>query len=495
MQRRTHPIPSCIPVFHGNFLPQQQDATHDPVESDIAKLCTRYNTYGKKNNKTKAVDNPIPLDIKASILDTFTCTTERMTTPFTVHPTTCHYWTEHADDAAFGANHGSLSVRWTGLSVATPPCDIKQALRALAWALQSAQHTRTPTLAILALPLKGDKDNPYQAIMNSYPGWCRRLLTIPHTAMQKSTPGTSPFQTQPPSKWWLHIISVGNMAGYASLGPNNPSDHTWLYRLSDTCTTHLKEKQEDNKQVVCIECHPRDWLQEPKWTINRLPRTNAFKQSKWITPTQIPPEGWKAPNISTCTRLETSTPPPLRFNWRDFYYTDGSAVNIEGKGVSIAAAIFKPADRQEGAAHTHTTNCTITSGPRREQHDRYLPNVNTITRAELVGIREACVLANPGPTEEIHIATDSQTSMYQIHKMVTHPQNMQEHRHHSLLTDIVQRLRDSQATLHLWKVTSHIGVYGKEMADHMAVQVAKKKPAGRARSCSGGFVRCELQCL
>jgi ribonuclease HI len=101
--------------------------------------------------------------------------------------------------------------------------------------------------------------------------------------------------------------------------------------------------------------------------------------------------------------------------------------------------------------------------------------VNTITRAELVGIREAYVLANPGPADEIHIATDSQTSMYQIHKMITHPQNMQEHRHHSLLADIVQRLRDSKATLHLWKVTSHIGVYGNEMADHMAVQVAQER--------------------
>jgi hypothetical protein len=29
--------------------------------------------------------------------------------------------------------------------------------------------------------------------------------------------------------------------------------------------------------------------------------------------------------------------------------------------------------------------------------------------------------------------------------------------------------------LHLWKVTSHIGVYGNEMADHLAVQVAQER--------------------
>jgi hypothetical protein len=65
--------------------------------------------------------------------------------------------------------------------------------------------------------------------------------------------------------------------------------------------------------------------------------------------------------------------------------------------------------------------------------------------------------------------------MYQIHKLITHPQDMQEHRHHSLLTDLVKRLNTSQATLHLWKVTSHIGIYGNEMADHMAVEVATER--------------------
>jgi hypothetical protein len=38
----------------------------------------------------------------------------------------------------------------------------------------------------------------------------------------------------------------------------------------------------------------------------------------------------------------------------------------------------------------------------------------------------------------------------------------------------VQRLRDTQAILHLWKVTSHIGVYGNETVDYVAVQVAKE---------------------
>jgi hypothetical protein len=54
---------------------------------------------------------------------------------------------------------------------------------------------------------------------------------------------------------------------------------------------------------------------------------------------------------------------------------------------------------------------------------------------------------------------------------------MQEHRHHHLLTDIVHKLRTSQATLHLWKVTSHTGIYGNDMADDMAVEVATERQA------------------
>lgn len=168
-------------------------------------------------------------------------------------------------------------------------------------------------------------------------------------------------------------------------------------------------------------------------------------------------------------------PPPLRFNWRNFYYTDGSATTIQGRGASISAAVFKPADTMAGLAGVHTTNCTVTGGPLLGSGDKDLPNINTINRAELAGIRAAYMMADPSPDDEVHIATDSQTSMYQIHKMVTHPQDMREHRHHSLLTDIVHRLHESEASLHLWKVTSHAGIYGNEMADYMAVGVATQQ--------------------
>jgi hypothetical protein len=69
------------------------------------------------------------------------------------------------------------------------------------------------------------------------------------------------------------------------------------------------------------------------------------------------------------------------------------------------------------------------------------------------------------------------SDIHQIHRIITHPHNMQEHRHHHLLTDIVHKLRTSQATLHLWKVTSHTGIYGNDMADYMAVEVATQRQA------------------
>ena len=423
-------------------------------------LCHRHGPYGTKRKTPQAPSNPLTLELKSQLIDTFQCTIERMTTPFAVHHTTSKYWTEHPEDAAFGANQGSLEIRWTDLSLVAPPCDVKQSQLTLAWALQSAQHTKQPTLAILALPIpptsrKGN-DTPYSPILQQHPGWCRRLMSIPRATICHKAPGTSPLQKPTLSKWGLIVVCVGNHAGYANFGPKESTNDEWMFLLTQKCTAHLEGQNGKEHKLARIECHPCDWAQPQTWGTKPLPRTKAFKKSRW-EPSPPHAHKWKVPDLSETTPMEATPPPPLRYNWRNFYYTDGSAIAQEGKGTSISAAVYKPAADHNDMASSTTTNCTLTGGPRSEQTDRYLPNVNTINRAELVGIRAAYILANPGENQDINIATDSLTSMYQIHRMITHPQDMQEHRHHHLLTDIVHKLRTSQATLHLWKVTSHTG--------------------------------------
>jgi hypothetical protein len=73
----------------------------------------------------------------------------------------------------------------------------------------------------------------------------------------------------------------------------------------------------------------------------------------------------------------------------------------------------------------------------------------------------------------VNIATDSLGSIRQVFKANTRPQDLQEHRHLSLITSIADKVASHARTIHLWKVKSHIGIVGNEHADCAAGQVAK----------------------
>jgi hypothetical protein len=63
--------------------------------------------------------------------------------------------------------------------------------------------------------------------------------------------------------------------------------------------------------------------------------------------------------------------------------------------------------------------------------------------------------------------------MYGVARAITRPQDVTEHRHLSIIKSIVQAIRDAPGPIHLWKVKSHSGIVGNELADYAAVQVAK----------------------
>jgi len=53
------------------------------------------------------------------------------------------------------------------------------------------------------------------------------------------------------------------------------------------------------------------------------------------------------------------------------------------------------------------------------------------------------------------------------------PQDMGDHKHEALLNEIIEAILASPEPVHLWKVKSHIGVVGNEIADNIAKGVAK----------------------
>jgi ribonuclease HI len=154
------------------------------------------------------------------------------------------------------------------------------------------------------------------------------------------------------------------------------------------------------------------------------------------------------------------------------------APGVEGvqDAPGIGAAVHFPdtTDDEYGPGETISVDCAIPNDP--EDPDKEY--VNTIARAELCAIRTALKVAGPragNAAVDIHIATDSLSSIYAIQKVISRPQDLQEHRHLQLLQDICKTIASLKGTarVHIWKVKSHTGILGNERADRAAVAVAR----------------------
>ena len=168
------------------------------------------------------------------------------------------------------------------------------------------------------------------------------------------------------------------------------------------------------------------------------------------------------------TQLATALPtaPPLRYNWKNYVYTDGSykqtshkasPIDAECDAPGIGAGVYFP---PQAANEDDERGVPIV--PAGDSHPQ-----NTINRADLVGILHAL-------RHGAHmIATDSLSSMYQIKKMLRRPQDLlNRHQHCELIKEIVTEIvnRGLRTTLH--KVKGHASIIGNEKADAIAKAAA-----------------------
>jgi ribonuclease HI len=137
---------------------------------------------------------------------------------------------------------------------------------------------------------------------------------------------------------------------------------------------------------------------------------------------------------------------PLRFDWKAITYTDGSLRGGAQSGLVMGAGVYCPQE---------DTRVLL------DMRELPEPSINA---AELAAIHHAI---QQGAKE---IATDSLTSMYQLHRQLHRPQDHQYHQHRRLLEHIVRDIRQSEQPIHVFKVKSHTGVIGNEVADQLAKQ-------------------------
>ena len=147
---------------------------------------------------------------------------------------------------------------------------------------------------------------------------------------------------------------------------------------------------------------------------------------------------------------------PLRWDWKQFAYTDGSKLDKPPTGTGLGAAVHLP----PGATPDNEEEQTVPIDPA-GGHE------GTINRAELAAIWTALT------KRARHIATDSQGSIFQIQKMLHRPHDLKEHRHKGLLQSIVDLITQCPSPVTLYKVKAHMGIEGNEKADAMAKRVAR----------------------
>jgi hypothetical protein len=98
-----------------------------------------------------------------------------------------------------------------------------------------------------------------------------------------------------------------------------------------------------------------------------------------------------------------------------------------------------------------------------------LIGLQNILRAEISAIHHTLqILTQEFPNEPTHIFTDSLNSLYFINTQIKHPMQQNNHSDKTILTSIVNMLKNRTATTYLYKVRAHTNNIRNEEADKLA---------------------------
>ena len=284
-------------------------------------------------------------------------------------------------------------------------------------------------------------------------------------------------------RWDVNIIVTGNAKGFEA--HLRYWESGYMTRFLQTLQDAINQSLPDDKEIQDISMYynppssnapPSTSHQPTLLTPKQLSKMGYPKQTNGSeslrddsATSQDPPAMVDASTTQDDleTQLATALPtaPPLRYNWKNYVYTDGSykqtshkasPIDAECDAPGIGAGVYFP---PQAANEDDERGVPIV--PAGDSHPQ-----NTINRAEVVGILAAL-------RHGAHmIATDSLSSMYQIKKMLRRPQDLLNHQHCELIKEIVTEIvnRGLRTTLH--KVKGHASIIGNEKADAIAKAAA-----------------------
>jgi hypothetical protein len=123
---------------------------------------------------TSSTSWSLPPAVHTAICKHTTAKAERFATPLDVHLDSEKCWSPYKRDALFGFKHDAYKCQWRGASVATPPSQPEEVLKALTHAIRSAKAAdHHPVLTTLIVPAWSEAlKSGYNNLLNANTGVC-----------------------------------------------------------------------------------------------------------------------------------------------------------------------------------------------------------------------------------------------------------------------------------------------------------------------------------
>jgi ribonuclease HI len=374
-------------------------------------------------------------------------------------------------------------------------------------AIESAKaEAHTATLTLLLIPASTEFKNPgYLKLIRANPAYCKPVMRVPASKLCMETQPKYMLNTSQQAKptGGMLLVEIGNQAGFEQYSTAR-TDHAHTAFLADVLqalNSALPAPARINAAAVRTYCTRAQAILNN----NNIPQQRtraAAKVRKLLADTST--------SICNTSTVPTPLPPqyvnvqfPLKYNWRQLAYTDGSYIDPKHIDKDEAAPASQPQASQNPADDTNSQPAELeqckkvprigaavyippqqpnsTTGEKEvaclPSNEEY-PYDDTIYRAELAAAWKAIAM------QCTHIATDSLAALFQIHKIVTKPQDihLRFHRHAAMLQQIASAVASSGQPIHIYKVKSHIGVPGNEYVDEIATSVAKVRPHATCRA-------------
>jgi hypothetical protein len=478
------------------------DTPTQPFADELVMLLQRYRNFSTTENGHRInLKNhwATPSTIMQALRTAFNVTTEMFASPLNVNDHNPTYFSAHRRDTIFGATHDAYSGPWKGAIQFNPEYEADDLLKAVRWAKASAITAgETPFLAVGVLPKWSNK--AFQKQLESSP-LCHAVATIPRGYFNFRQAKYYPTKTADPppehgphpdndgsdddeptneryqhAHWPVQIWIVSNEAGRQkyinrTAGLQNLEtallDHMASVKPcppNTSPTTHLASIRSKLKfhgqPPPTVQLRHKDTRWSARFKQTHFPAealgdtitTSAVATSPLSFQPQIPP-----PPPQLTIPIDQL---PLAYNAKTITYTDASK-KPDSPGIGIGIVSPKPPTPQQ------PTNINYPP-PLTENTSLFVPGgAAHIVKGELLAIWWAIKNHKGSDHDELHILTDSLTSLYMINRCLHCPWTLSSP-YESLVTEIVQMATARPGPTIIQKVRAHIGVTGNEEADKLA---------------------------